>query len=57
MLPETHYADSSGVSIAYQVTGSGPIDAVLVPGYVSNLDLFWEEPSCVRWLERLGSFV
>lgn len=56
MLPKTHYADSGGVSIAYQMTGSGPIDVVLVPGYVSNLDLFWEEPSCVRWLERLGSF-
>lgn len=56
MLPETRYAKSGDVNIAYQVTGSGPLDLLLVPGYVSNLDLFWEEPSCARWLDRLGRF-
>ena len=56
MLPETRYAKSGGVNIAYQVVGSGPRDLVLVPGWVSNLDVFWEEPTLSRMLARLASF-
>jgi pimeloyl-ACP methyl ester carboxylesterase len=54
--PETKYARNGDVSIAYQVLGDGPRDLVLVPGWVSNLDVFWEEPSAVRFFERLASF-
>ena len=54
--PETHYAKSGGVNIAYQVVGSGPIDLVLVPGFVSHLDLDWEEPRSARLMDRLASF-
>src|SRR5262245_13968462 len=53
--PETRYAKSGDVSIAYQVVGDGPIDLVLVPGFVSHLDLDWEEPRSARFLGRLGS--
>ena len=56
MLPETRYAKSGGVNIAYQVVGSGPRDLVLVPGWVSNLDVFWEEPTLSRMLQRLATF-
>jgi pimeloyl-ACP methyl ester carboxylesterase/class 3 adenylate cyclase len=56
MVPQTRYAKSGGVSIAYQVVGDGPIDLVLVPGWVSNIDVFWEEPRLVRLLTRLASF-
>jgi pimeloyl-ACP methyl ester carboxylesterase len=56
MIPETRYAKSGGVSIAYQVMGEGPIDLVLVPGWVSNIDVFWEEPRLARLLTRLASF-
>ena len=45
--PETHYALSGEGRIAYQVIG-GPFDLVLVPGYISNLDHTWEEPSLVH---------
>ncbi|MGH7356023.1 MAG: adenylate/guanylate cyclase domain-containing protein [Candidatus Rokuibacteriota bacterium] len=54
--PETHYARSGDVNIAYQVVGEGPRDLVLVPGWVSNIDTFWEEPSIVRYYQRLASF-
>ncbi len=54
--PETRYARSGDVNIAYQVVGDGPRDLVLVPGWVSNLDVFWEEPSMERFLQRLASF-
>ncbi|MDM0108047.1 adenylate/guanylate cyclase domain-containing protein [Variovorax sp. J22R24] len=56
MLPTTHYAKSGGVNIAYQTIGNGPRDLVLVPGWVSNLDVFWEEPGLARMLSRLASF-
>jgi pimeloyl-ACP methyl ester carboxylesterase/class 3 adenylate cyclase len=56
MLPTTHYAKSGGVNIAYQTVGQGPRDLVLVPGWVSNLDAFWEEPALARMLTRLASF-
>ena len=38
-LPETHYAKSGEVNIAYQVTGEGPFDLVFVPGYVTHMKL------------------
>jgi pimeloyl-ACP methyl ester carboxylesterase len=56
MVPQTRYAKSGGVSIAYQVVGDGPNDLVLVPGWVSNVDVFWEEPRLARLLTRLASF-
>jgi pimeloyl-ACP methyl ester carboxylesterase len=56
MRPETRYAHSGDVNIAYQVVGEGPRDLVVVPGWVSNIDLFWDEPHVARFLERLASF-
>ena len=56
MGPETRYARSGDVNIAYQVTGEGPRDLVYVPGWVSNIELMWEEPAMARFLERLASF-
>jgi class 3 adenylate cyclase len=54
--PETRYAKSGDVSIAYQVVGDGPIDLVLVPGFVSHLDVDWDHPWHARFLRRLASF-
>jgi pimeloyl-ACP methyl ester carboxylesterase len=55
-LPETRYAKSGDVNIAYQVVGDGPLDLVLVPGFVSHLDNDWEEPRSAHFLQRLASF-
>lgn len=54
--PRTKYAKSGDVNIAYQVVGTGPIDLVWVPGWISHLDTFWQIPSYARFLERLASF-
>jgi pimeloyl-ACP methyl ester carboxylesterase/class 3 adenylate cyclase len=55
--PETRYATAEdGKSIAYQVAGEGPIDLVFVPGWISNLDLYWELPAARRFFSRLASF-
>jgi pimeloyl-ACP methyl ester carboxylesterase len=56
MRPETRYAKSGDMHIAYQVVGDGPIDLVLVPGFFSHVEYAWEEPSFARFLERLSSF-
>ena len=54
--PETKYAKSGNVRIAYQVTGEGPIDLVWAPGTVSHLDLAWERPETALNIERFSSF-
>ena len=53
---ETHYAKSGDVNIAYQCVGEGPIDLVLVPGWVSHVEYAWDVPSFSSFLERLASF-
>jgi class 3 adenylate cyclase len=53
---ETHYAKSGDVHIAYQVTGSGPLDLVFVPGFVSHVELIWAHPRPAHFLNRLASF-
>ena len=56
MQPETRYAKSGDVYIAYQVIGDGPIDVVEVPGWLSHLEHSWGEPPIARFLGRLASF-
>lgn len=56
MQPETRYAKSGDVHIAFQVVGEGPIDLVVVPGFVSHLEELWENPDWARFLGRLASF-
>ena len=55
-MPDTHYAKSGSVHIAYQTVGSGSIDLVLIPGLWTHLEHQWEEPAFARFLNRLASF-
>ncbi len=56
LVPETKYAKSGDVNIAYQVLGNGPLDLVFVMGWISHLEYFWRDPSFARFLRRLASF-
>jgi class 3 adenylate cyclase len=57
MEPSTRYAQSlDGTNIAFQVHGDGALDLVFVPGFVSHIELVWEEPAIARFLHRLVSF-
>ncbi len=56
MQPITQYARSGDVHIAYQGFGAGPINLVVVPGFVSNIENYWDEPDLARFLRRLGSY-
>ena len=55
MEPETRYAKSGGLRIAYQVTGAGP-DLVMVPGLTSHLEIQWRDPGYRRFVRSLSSF-
>lgn len=56
MMPDIRYVTTDGVSIAYQVIGDGPIDIVFVPGWLCNIEVFWEQPRVARFLQRLATF-
>jgi pimeloyl-ACP methyl ester carboxylesterase len=55
MEPETQYAKSGGLHIAYQVTGEGP-ELVMVPGLTSHLEIQWRDPGYRRFVRSLASF-
>ena len=55
MEPETLYAKSGDLRIAYQVIGGGP-DLVMVPGLTSHLEIQWRDPSYRRFVRSLSSF-
>jgi pimeloyl-ACP methyl ester carboxylesterase len=54
-LPETRYARSGDVAIAYQVTGDGPFDVVFIPPFLSHVELFWKTDTGPA-MEELSSF-
>jgi len=56
MPPVTRYAKAGELSIAYQVVGEGPFDLLWIPGWVSNVELAWEEPLLAHFFERLARF-
>jgi class 3 adenylate cyclase len=56
ITPDTRYAKSGDVNIAYQLFGDGPVDLVYVPGWVSHVELAWELPDLAGGFERLASF-
>jgi pimeloyl-ACP methyl ester carboxylesterase len=55
-IPQTRYARSGQLHIAYQVVGDGPQDLVFVHGWIAHIEHVWEEPSLARFFNRLASF-
>lgn len=53
---ETRYARSGSLDIAYQVIGEGSVDLVLIPGFVSNVELTWEDTAKARFMRHLATF-
>jgi len=53
--PRTRYARSGDAHIAYQVFGEGEFDVVVVPGFVSNIEFYWQVPPLRRVFERSAS--
>jgi class 3 adenylate cyclase len=55
-VPTTRYARSGDLNIAYQTIGAGPPDLVYVPGWVTNVEVMWEDPNLARFIRRLSAF-
>jgi class 3 adenylate cyclase len=56
MSTEIRYARAAdGTHVAYQVTGDGPIDLLLMRAWHSHLEHEWEEPVLAGIFRRLGS--
>jgi pimeloyl-ACP methyl ester carboxylesterase len=56
MPPVIRYAKSGDVHVAYHVFGEGPLNLVLAPFFVSNIEVLWESPEFARWMLRFGSY-
>ena len=54
LVPEVRFTHSGNVDLAYQVLGDGPLDILVMIGWVSHLEVLWELPECRRFLERLA---
>jgi len=54
--PITRYARNGSVHLAYQVVGGGPLDLVVVPSWINQVEHIWTYPGAARFMERLGSF-
>jgi pimeloyl-ACP methyl ester carboxylesterase len=52
----TRYAKNGDINVAYQVFGEGNVDLVMVPGFISHIENYWDEPNLARWLRKVGSF-
>ncbi len=54
--PQTRYVERDGVKIAWQVFGDGPAEILFVPGWVSNVDQFWQYPQPREFFTELAAF-
>jgi DNA-binding SARP family transcriptional activator/pimeloyl-ACP methyl ester carboxylesterase len=52
-VPTTLYAEGAGVHLAYQTYGSGELDILIMPGFVSHVERVWEHPACRAFLVSL----
>ena len=52
-VPMTRYVKGSGVHLAYQTYGSGPLDILIMPGFVSHVERAWEHPASRAFLAAL----
>jgi class 3 adenylate cyclase len=56
MQPQTRYACSGDVNIGYAVLGDGPIDLVFATGFISHVEVAFEEPGMARFFDNVASF-
>jgi class 3 adenylate cyclase/pimeloyl-ACP methyl ester carboxylesterase len=55
-MTDTRYAKSGDVHIAYQVVGDGPVDLVFIPGWITHIELGWDDPLQAAFFRRLAAF-
>ena len=55
-VPRTNFLEHDGVNIAWQVFGEGPAEILFIPGWISNVDLFWQFPEPRAFFTELATF-
>ncbi|MGH6777383.1 MAG: alpha/beta fold hydrolase [Bradyrhizobium sp.] len=55
-VPTTRYVKGAGIHLAYQTYGSGALDILIMPGFVSHVERVWEQPACRAFLVSLMAF-
>lgn len=55
-FPQTQYVRSGDIHLAYQVLGDGPRTILYIGGFLSHLEVMWEEPQLARFMRRLSQF-
>jgi class 3 adenylate cyclase len=53
--PPIQYTTAGGATIAFQVVGDGPVDLIVVPGFLSHVEASWDDPVLVRFNRRLAA--
>jgi len=54
-IPKTRWATTAdGASIAYQQFGRGEVTLVVIHPWASHLEVYWEQPRFVRFMQRLA---
>ena len=53
--PDTKFITTPGGAIGYQVFGSGEPDLVFITHWLTNVDMYWDEPSAIRYFDRLAT--
>ena len=56
MPSDTRYARNGDVTLAWTEVGEGALDLVFIPGFLSHVEHFWEEPGLAAFFERIGRF-
>jgi class 3 adenylate cyclase len=56
MPPETRYARSGELHIAYQVVGNGEVDLLWVPTWIWEVEHMWEQAWVSKMLRQFASF-
>ena len=55
-IPQTKYARSGEVNIAYQIVGDGSEYLIFIPGWCSNVEEVWNIPQLSAWLAQLSMY-
>ena len=55
-IPAIHYVKGAGVHLAYQTYGSGELDILIMPGFVSHVERLWEHPVCRAFLVSMMAY-
>jgi pimeloyl-ACP methyl ester carboxylesterase len=55
-VPDISYAKHGGLHIAYRTEGSGPLDVVVIPNWLTEIEAMQDVPIGTVFVHRLATF-